>query len=132
MIFRKFLIVLSIFAFLGGPIVLTPSLARADGCEVLEKSFGTYGVEIPKVPRYCNVGELIRKVLNIAFALIGSVSLLFLIIGGFRYMASGGNEEQATLGRKTMTYAILGLVVVIMAITLVNIVVNFFLYGHTF
>jgi hypothetical protein len=128
---KTFRIVLFTLLLSSGLAVL-PAVAQADGCKAIDSSLQTYGASLPNLPRYCTIGPVIRKVMNIAFTLIGSVSLLFLIIGGFRYMTAGGSEEQATAGKKTIMYAILGLVVVILATTIVNIIVNLILYGKTF
>lgn len=128
---RAFKLWLLVLALAGGLAVL-PSPVQADGCSYLDNSLSTYGASVPNVPRYCNTGQVTRKVINIAFALIGGVSLVFLIIGGFRYMTAGGSEEQVTAGKKTALYALAGLVVVILAVTIVNVVINLILFGRTF
>jgi hypothetical protein len=115
---------------LSGTLLVMPLPAQADGCANLDQSLQTYGAQLPNLPKYCTVGPVIRKVLNIAFALIGTVSLIFVMVGGFRYMTASGNEEQAATGKKTAVYAIVGLVVVILAVTVVNIIVNLILYGR--
>jgi len=125
---------ISFFIFSLGLIsscLTLPLPVQADGCTSLDQSLHTYGVQIPNVPRYCSVGPVIRKVMNIAFSVIGMVSVIFFMIGGFRYMTAGGNEEQAATGKKTALYAVVGLAVVILAIAIVNVVVNLILYGKT-
>lgn len=126
--FRLLLLSLSLSTML----VFAPNIARADGCQAIDSSLETYGAALPNLPRYCSVGPVVRRVMNIGFILIGSVSLIFLIIGGFRYMTASGSEEAATSGKKTIYYAIAGLIVVILAGTIVNIIVNLVLYGKTF
>jgi hypothetical protein len=113
-------------------LVMVPLPVQADGCSALDQSLSHYGADIPGLPRYCSVGEVVRKVMNIAFTLIAVVSIIFVMVGGYRYMTAGGSEEQATAGKKTVVFAILGLVVVILAVTIVNVIVNFILYGKTF
>jgi len=113
-------------------LLFLPAPALADGCTNLDNSLSTYGASLPNVPKYCTIGPIIQRVLNIAFTLIGSVSLLFLIIGGYRYMTAAGNAEQATAGKKTAIYALIGLVVVILAVAIVNVIVNLLLYGKAF
>ncbi len=75
-------------------------------------------------PKYCTVAVVVRSALNILFGLSGAAAVLFIVIGGFQYMASAGNQEIADKGKKTLTYAVIGLVVIILATTIVNIVVN--------
>ncbi len=120
------------------PYVFLPTVAQADGCDAIDKSSKTYlspdspTPDLKFLPRYCSIGAVTQRVLNIAFSLIAGVSLLFVVIGGYQYMTAGGNEEKLTSGKKTVLYAILGLVVVITAVTVVNIVINLILYGRTF
>ncbi len=67
---------------------------------------------------------LIKTILNIILTLSGIIAVIFIIIGGFQYMTAGGNEEQAEKGRKALTNAIIGLLIVILAFTIVQVVTN--------
>lgn len=116
---------------LGLTFLGTPSLAQADGCQAIDRSISHYGTEIPKFPRYCSLVALIRVVFNVLFSAIAMVTIIFIIIGGYRYMTARGNEEQATAGRKTVVYALAGFIVVVLSVTLVNIIVNLILFGRT-
>lgn len=76
------------------------------------------------VPRYCTAFGLFNFVLNLLFMFAGAAAVLFIIVGGFQYMTSAGNDEQAEGGKKTLTNAVIGLVVIILAATIVRLVVN--------
>ncbi|MEX1113126.1 MAG: hypothetical protein WED32_01575, partial [Patescibacteria group bacterium] len=52
----------------------------------------------------------------------GAVAVLFLIIGGFRYVVSTGNPEQVDAARKTILYAILGLIIIFIAFVLTRLI----------
>lgn len=69
-----------------------------------------------------SISELIVRVIKILLTLSGMVSVLFVILGGFWYMTSGGNEEQAEKGKSTLTNFFLGLVLILMAYAIVTIV----------
>lgn len=56
---------------------------------------------------------------------IGIVCLLFLVFNGFRYTMSRGEEAQMTQAKKGIMYAIIGLVIVLAAYTIVATVLNF-------
>lgn len=73
-------------------------------------------------PFFCSATELILTIINYLIYFSGTVSILFIMLGGFWYLTSAGNDEQAEKGQKTLTNAIIGLVVVIMAFTIVRIV----------
>ena len=57
------------------------------------------------------------------------VAVLFIMLGGFWYLTSAGNEESAEKGQKTLTNAIIGLVVIILAATIVRIIANTVIAG---
>lgn len=51
--------------------------------------------------------------LNLALTLAGLAVFIMLIIGGFRYLTSGGDPKQTEAAQKTITMAIVGLLVAI-------------------
>lgn len=59
---------------------------------------------------------------NILLPLAGLVAVLFIIIGGYRYIVSAGSEEQAEAGKKTLTNAVIGLVIIILSYVIVTVV----------
>lgn len=61
------------------------------------------------------VKSFAEQAVNIALGAAFAVALIYLIIGGYYYLVSSGNEEQAEKGKKTILYAIIGLLVVVSA-----------------
>ena len=57
-------------------------------------------------------------------SLLGIISILFIIVGGYKMVLSNGNEKTFTEGRNTVTYAVIGLVVAILAYTIIVVVTN--------
>jgi hypothetical protein len=70
------------------------------------------------------VGGLIRTVINWLLGIAFGVAILFLIIGGFWYVVSAGNEETAEKGKNTAINAIIGIVIIILSYVIVNVVAN--------
>ena len=70
------------------------------------------------------VSQVIFDVIDIALAVVALISVLFLIIGGYRYVTAGGNEESQESAKKTMTNAIVGLAIVILSFVIVNVIAN--------
>lgn len=62
----------------------------------------------------------IQQILVVA----GVLAILFLIIGGVQYLASGANEEWAEAGKKGLTNAIIGLVIIILSYILITVINN--------
>lgn len=70
------------------------------------------------------INGLIRTVINWLLAIAFGVAVLFLIIGGFWYITSAGNEETAEKGKNTAFNAIIGIVIIILSYVIVNVVSN--------
>lgn len=58
---------------------------------------------------------IIKNLFNIAFRLLGIAAFIMLIVGGFQYLTAGGDSKKTQAASSTLTYAILGLVIVIAA-----------------
>ena len=64
------------------------------------------------------------NIINILLYIAGTIAVVFVIIGGYLYVTSGGNEEQAEKGKKTLINAILGVVVIVLSYVVINVLVN--------
>lgn len=96
-----------------------------DSCITLENQLRNGGFDVKsQLPYYCTTGSLYAKFINLALYAIGIAAVIAIIFGGYLYMTSGGNEEQRKKGRSVLTWAIIGLVVVILAAVLVNVIVK--------
>lgn len=79
-------------------------------------------VTVPNPVGNPDLGSVLRSVVNALLIFAGAVAVLFLIIGGFRYVISTGNEQQVEAAKKTILYAILGLIVIFIAFVLVSLI----------
>ena len=68
--------------------------------------------------------QLVANIINIFSWIIGAVSVIMIIYGGFRYITSGGNDTGVKDAKNTILYAIIGLVIVALAQIIVNFVLN--------
>ena len=71
-----------------------------------------------------SITGLITTIINWMLALAGLIAVFFLVVGGFRYIAAGGNEESAEKGRSTVINAIIGIVIIVLSYVIVNVVSN--------
>ena len=76
------------------------------------------------LPADTNITDFILRVINILLAIVGLIAVLFLIIGGFRYITAGGNEETAESGKKTIVNAVIGIIVVVLSFVIVRVIAN--------
>ena len=66
--------------------------------------------------------SIFSRVTYILLFLVGAISVIMLIIGGIRYVISGGDQAQVTSAKNTILYAIVGIVVAFLAYAAVNFV----------
>jgi len=63
-----------------------------------------------------NVGAnqgTINVLLQVFFGIVGALAILFVVIGGFRYIISNGDPKAVEQAKKTILYAAIGLFVAI-------------------
>lgn len=68
------------------------------------------------------INDIVTVVVNIFSLVVGIVAVIMIIIGGFRYITSGGDSGKVNSAKDTILYAIIGLVVVALAQFLVRFV----------
>ncbi|HYF04536.1 MAG TPA: pilin [Patescibacteria group bacterium] len=124
-------IIISVFGVMLLCTALVPQTVYAQNndskCGTLGKIFETAGGKdaISIFPSdLCSAADFLLRILNILFAFAGGVATLVIVIGGFMYFAAAGNAEQATKGRQVVTNAVIGLAIIMLAATIVNITAN--------
>jgi hypothetical protein len=76
-------------------------------------------------------GGVFKTITNVLLFIIGAISVIMLIIGGIRYVVSGGDSSAVTAAKNTILYAIVGIVVALLAYALVNFVLTSFTASST-
>jgi len=66
----------------------------------------------------------LTKILNIILGVLGALAFLMVVIGGFRYTIAGGNADSVAGARRMIIYSIVGLVVIALAGSIVNFVLD--------
>lgn len=67
---------------------------------------------------------IFKTIVNVLLFIIGAISVIMLIIGGIRYTVSGGDSSAVTAAKNTILYAVVGIVVAILAYAIVNFVIT--------
>ena len=78
------------------------------------------GPEPEKPCTACDLLVLLQNVLHFALTMAFLIVVIFAIYGGFRWILSGGNEENIKAGQKTLSSALIGLVIILCAWLIVN------------
>ncbi|MGA3291648.1 MAG: hypothetical protein ABSC49_00705 [Candidatus Microgenomates bacterium] len=59
--------------------------------------------------------SVFTRVVSLALGLAGITLFILLIVGGFKYITSGGDPKAVEGAQKTLTYAIGGLIVILLS-----------------
>jgi hypothetical protein len=70
------------------------------------------------------VNDLITDAINLFSIIVGIVAVIMIIVGGFKYITSGGDSGNITSAKNTIIYAVIGLIIVALAQFLVQFVLD--------
>ena len=65
-----------------------------------------------------------RQITNTILYIVGIIAVIMLIIGGIKYLVSGGDAKKVTDAKNTVLYAIIGIVICFFAYAIINFVVS--------
>ncbi|MBI2990019.1 MAG: hypothetical protein HYY51_02395 [Candidatus Magasanikbacteria bacterium] len=66
----------------------------------------------------------IAKLINVALSLLGIVAVVIILVGGFKWMTAGGNEDKVAEARKLIFSGIIGLAIILSAWAIALFVLN--------
>jgi hypothetical protein len=69
-------------------------------------------------------GEVINRIVNAFLWVMGVVAIIYLIWGGMTYITAGGDAEKAGKGRVAITNAIIGIIIVALALVIYRAVIG--------
>ena len=70
--------------------------------------------------------EVIQSIVNILLFITGAVAVIMIVIGGLKYVTSNGDSSQTKSAKDTILYAVIGVIVAILAYAIVNFVIDAF------
>lgn len=71
-----------------------------------------------------SVGALARKIVNFMSILVGVVAVIMIIVGGFKYITSGGDSNKISSAKNTIIYALIGLIIVALSQFIVQFILK--------
>ena len=71
-----------------------------------------------------DAGDIISLIVKVLMFIIGAISVIMIIVGGIRYTISQGDSSKLTTAKNTIMYAIIGIVVAVLAFAVVNFVLQ--------
>lgn len=100
--------------------------ATAGAVDVFQPCSGNTDTAVCKDTKNESVGKIITPIINTLLFILGAISVIMIIVAGIRYSTSGGDTGAVASAKNTLFYAILGLVVAILAFAIVNFVLKAF------
>ena len=68
--------------------------------------------------------SVFSRITNTVLLIVGLISVIMLVYGGLRYILSGGDSKKVTDAKNTVLYAIIGLIISMLAYAIVHFVLN--------
>ena len=118
------------FSMLVAPLALVGVAAAVDynpggaACNGANGEPVVDGSGCPESDSENSLPTIVGKVINIFSWVVGAVSVIMIIYGGFKYITSGGDTNGVTAAKNTILYALIGLVIVALSQIIVNFVLN--------
>ena len=117
---------------IAAPLVLAPA-AHAATCDNIKSSL-TDGINSATGDTSAcgdtgssgtgGIQTIAQKIVNLLSLIVGIVAVIMIIVGGFRYIASGGASDKVSGAKNTLIYAIVGLIIVALAQFIVRFVLG--------
>lgn len=73
-----------------------------------------------------NFMDVVTRIANFIITFIAILGIIFLVYGGLMYVTSAGDESRAEDGKKTITYALIGLLLAGMAYAIESLILTTF------
>jgi DNA invertase Pin-like site-specific DNA recombinase len=71
-----------------------------------------------------DVNKVIKTVINVFSTVIGVVAVIMIMVAGFKYVTSSGDSSKTASAKNTLIYALIGLLIVVLAQTIVKTVLS--------
>ena len=95
--------------------------SKSAACEGIAAAGGSCGTPDSANDKFKSI---ITSIINVLTVVVGAICVVMIIIGGFRYVVSGGDSNGIQGAKNTIIYALVGLVVVVFSRTIVVFVLS--------
>jgi len=114
-VFAASLPALAVTAGSGGPDVWGTQTGNPQGGGVVSSATGL-GAKDPRA--------IAAQVINIILGFLGIVAVVIILLGGFKWMTAGGNEDKVGEARKLITAGIIGLIIILASFAIASFVLT--------
>ena len=107
---------------LGALLCLSTSRVLASALSVQEGANAARAEGMPT--ELIGDNGVFSRLTNTILLIVGLISVIMLVYGGLRYILSGGDSKKVTDAKNTILYAIIGLIISLLAYAIVHFVLN--------
>jgi hypothetical protein len=114
---KKVLSAIILLTFLVLPTILITQTNTAIASSLWDAQVGiedvgqqAYGESTPQ-----DIRITAMKIVNVALQFLAVIFLVLILISGYQWMTSGGNEEQVVKAKKNLSNAVIGLVIILIS-----------------
>ena len=119
---KKLSVVIASLFLLFSPVLIfadtTSSIITNSACQTTPKPLGCNGESA------VGAGSIFNNGINVFVGVIAAISVIMVVIGGLRYVLSGGDAAGVRSAKDTILYALIGLGISIVAFGIVNFVIG--------
>jgi hypothetical protein len=108
----------------GGTMVLSPAAHAASPKQVVCTTLDSDAECDKQSENGISINKVISAAIRILGGIIGVVSVIMIMVAGFKYITSAGDASKASSAKNTLLYAVIGLVVAFLAQAIVSFVLN--------
>lgn len=118
---------ISALVLLGGPALAVAQEVET-GCTTDENGKPICSLENPigvGQKGTTEAADIVNVVIKAMLGIIGALTLLMFVWGGFQWLTSAGNPEKVSAGTQTMIWAVIGVVLVLASYILLSTFLNY-------
>ena len=116
-------LLLALVTTFGLMTIMVPSVGAI---EVFDACDGQTDSKVCAAEGTDDAGSLVSTIVSVLLWALGAVSVIVIIIAGFTYVTANGDANRIQKAKNILMYAIIGLVVAILAYAIVEFVVEAF------
>ena len=130
---KKIALTIAAVVALGAPALVPVSVSAAINAPEIngglncgaELNLDTTGTSrCAATPANANFTALLKRIINIFSVIVGVIAVIMIIVGGLKYITSGGESSNVSGAKNTIIYAIVGLIIVALSQFIVRFVLS--------
>ena len=104
--------------------LVVPSVVFAQADTLNANDLGTGAIQSSIKLGSGDIRQTAAQIINVALGFLGIIAVIIVLLGGFKYMVAGGNEEKTTEARKLIVSGIIGLAIILSAWAITSFVIS--------